>query len=68
MRLNLTYAQWFALLTLKHFSPECPSAEVRAQTLRSLVRRGLATQDQHGFWITSRGVAVENFIERAPAT
>lgn len=63
----LTYPQWFALLVLRCFSPERPGRAVRLNTLRSLASRGLAIEDVFGqFWITRRGVEVEDSIKQAP--
>lgn len=66
--MSITYAQWFALLALKHFSPERPCRAIRRNTLAALARRGLAVEHPDGsFSITPRGVAVEDFHERAPS-
>lgn len=68
MERSLTYPQWFALLALKHFSPERPDRILRYQTFRSLAARGLAIKNPDGSYsITERGIAVENFHDRAPA-
>ena len=63
---KLTYPQWFALLALKHFSPERPGGVIRRNTLRSLVDRELATEGPDGFSITTLGIFVEGSMERAP--
>lgn len=59
--IELSETQDFALLALKHFSPERPGSVIRVQTLRSLVRMGLAVQHDNGsFSITPRGIAVND--------
>lgn len=56
----LPYSQWFALLTLKHFSPLRASRIVRPQTLRCLQRKGWASALPDGsFAITKSGIKAE---------
>jgi hypothetical protein len=59
--IDLTEPQDFALLALKHFSPERPGHVIQASTLEALVRKGLAVRNGDGsFSITPRGMAVND--------